>query len=75
MKLFITLLALQAQMTDQRHIKVVSVSANGVITIVFDCGLVTPLMVEDKMKEAGITEYTMTDDWNTDSIFVKIKGK
>ena len=75
MKLFITLLALQAQMTDQRHIKVVSVAANGVITIVFDWGLVTPLMVEDKMKDAGITEYTMTDDWSTNSIFVKIKGK
>jgi len=74
MKEFVnSLFTAQKYLMAHDNIKTVSVAKNGVITVVFDNGVMSESDCKNRMKEYGIENYEMSSDWRSNTIFVKIK--
>ena len=74
MKEFVSsLFVLQKYLTGHDNIKTVSVARNGNIKIVYDNAIMSVSDVEKRMGEYGISNYHITSDWRSNSIFVDIR--
>ena len=68
-----SLFVLQKYLVGHDNIKTVSVANNGNIKIVYDNAIMSENDVEKRMGEYGISNYRITSDWRSNSIFVDIK--
>jgi hypothetical protein len=69
------LFAIQKYLQDHDNIKVVSIAKNGMITVVFDNGEMSENDCRQRMKQYGISDYTLSSDWHTNTIFVKFQSR